>query len=65
MIKAEIQHISSDTNGEYNNLKLSTKDLMTAMTNSRACGTEICFYQTPREDIQGIVDKLNAWLEVN
>ena len=61
MIQAQIQHISSDTGGEYDNLKLETKALVSMMTRSPG-GTEVVFYQASREKIQAVADTLNEWL---
>ena len=63
MIQAEIQHISSNTNGEYDNLRIETKTLVT-MTSS-TYGTDVVFYQACREDIQTVADTLNEWLGRN
>ena len=60
MIQAQIQHISSDTNGEYDNLSIETKDMVT-MTSS-PLGTRVVFYQASRKDIQTVADTLNEWL---
>jgi len=62
MINASIQHISSDT--EYDNLVVETKEHVD-VTSSALLGTRAVFYQIPREEIQGIADKLNKWLEAN
>ena len=61
MITASIQHISSDMGGEYDNLKLETKALVSMMTSSPS-GTEVVFYQASRENIQAVADTLNEWL---
>jgi len=60
MIQAQIQHISSDTNGEYDNLSIETKDMVT-MTSS-PLGTRVVFYEASREKIQAVADTLNEWL---
>ena len=63
MIQAEIQHISSDTGEEYDNLSIETKDMVT-MTSS-TYGSDVVFYQASREDVQAVADKLNEWLGRN